>query len=232
MTSEIPSVWARPKRGREQPALSREQIVAEAVKLLDSEGLDALSMRNLGKQLGAGATSLYRHVASKDELIEFVIDEVYGEVDAFSVDAEWRAGLTACAHSVRAMVTRHPWVAAVLGQVGLSYLGPNVMRLSNHMLGLFEKAGFSLAEAEKALSALLAYVIGAGVSEAAWLTSLTRSGLTEEEWNERLKPITLAAAAPYPRLVAAFSAADDGADQDAFDYGLETMLDGLAAKLT
>ncbi|WP_035857626.1 TetR/AcrR family transcriptional regulator [Cryptosporangium arvum] len=232
MTSEIPSVWARPKRGREQPTLSRQQIVAEAVKLLDSEGLDALSMRNLGKQLGAGATSLYRHVASKDELIEFVIDEVYGEVDAFSFEVEWRAGLTACAHSVRAMVTRHPWIAAVLGQVGLSYLGPNVMRLSNHMLGLFEKAGFSLGEAEKALSALLAYIIGAGVSEAAWLTSLTRSGLTEEEWNERLKPITLAAAAPYPRLVAAFSAVDDGADQNAFDYGLETMLDGLAAKLT
>jgi AcrR family transcriptional regulator len=230
MTSDIPSVWARPRRGREQPTLSREQIVAEAVKLLDSDGLDALSMRNLGKRLDAGATSLYRHVGSKDELIEFAIDEVYGEIDAPDPGTEWRAGLIACARSVREMITRHPWVAAVLGQIGLSHLGPNVMRLSNHMLGLFEKAGFSLVEAEKALSALLAYVVGAGVSEAAWLTSLARSGLTEEEWTERLKPVTIAAAAPYPRLVAAFTAAEENIHQDPFDYGLEAMLDGLAAK--
>ncbi|MEU4448289.1 TetR/AcrR family transcriptional regulator [Actinosynnema sp. NPDC050801] len=230
MTSDIPSVWARPRRGREQPALSREQIVAEAVKLLDSDGLEALSMRNLGKRLGAGATSLYRHVASKEELIEFAIDEVYGEVGESSPDAEWRAGLIISARSVREMIKRHPWVAAVLGQIGLSYLGPNVMRLSNHMLGLLEKAGFSPGAAEKALSVLLAYVIGAGVGEAAWLTSLARSGLTEEEWTERLKPVTLAAAAPYPRLVAAFTAAQENSDQDTFDYGLEAMLDGLAAR--
>jgi AcrR family transcriptional regulator len=232
MTSDIPSVWARPRPGREQPALSRERIVAEAVKLLDSDGLDALSMRNLGKRLEAGATSLYRHVASRDELIELAIDEVYGEVDESPPGTGWRAGLMATAHSVREMINRHPWVAAVLGQIGLSYLGPNVMRLSNHMLGLFEEAGFSLGEAEKALSSLLAYVIGAGVSEAAWLTSLARSGLTEEEWTERLKPVTLTAAAPYPRLLAAFTAAQDDTDQDTFDYGLAAMVDGLTAGRT
>ena len=56
----IQSVWTRPRTGREQPALSREQIVAEALRLLDEEGIDALSMRKLGARLGAGATSLYR----------------------------------------------------------------------------------------------------------------------------------------------------------------------------
>lgn len=54
----IQSVWTRPRGKREQPALSRDQIVAQAVQLLDAEGIDALSMRKLGTRLGAGATSL------------------------------------------------------------------------------------------------------------------------------------------------------------------------------
>lgn len=226
--TDIPSVWARPKKGREQPALSREQIVSEAIKLLDTEGLDALSMRNLGKRLDAGATSIYRHVANKDELIELAIDEVYGEIEVPSASAtEWRAGVAASAQSMRAMINRHPWVGSVLGQVGLSYLGPNVMRMSDQMLALFEKGGFDLVAANRAMRLALSYVIGAGVGEAAWLTSLARSGLSEAEWTERVFPIAKATAAPYPRLLAAFETADA---EDMFTYGLDALLDGLVAK--
>ncbi|RSM83876.1 TetR/AcrR family transcriptional regulator [Kibdelosporangium aridum] len=226
--SDIPSVWARPKKGREQPALSREQIVSEAIKLLDSEGLDALSMRNLGKRLDAGATSLYRHVANKDELIELAIDEVYGEIEVPAPETtEWRAGVVATTASVRAMINRHPWIAAVLGQVGLSFLGPNVMRMSDRMLALFEQGGFGLLAGNRAMRLVLVYVIGAGIGEAAWLTSLARSGLTEKEWEERVLPIAKATAAPYPRLLAAFETPDE---EDQFAYGLDALLDGLVAK--
>jgi len=76
------SVWTRPQpQRRQKEQLTRERIVAEALRLLDEEGMEALSMRSLGQRLGAGATSLYRHVASKDELIELVADAVYGEID-------------------------------------------------------------------------------------------------------------------------------------------------------
>ena len=140
----ITSVWTRPRRGPEQPSLSREQIVAEAVLLLDLEGIEALSMRKLGTRLGAGATSLYRHVASKDELIELVVDEVYGELELPEAadPADWRTSVATGAHSLRAMALRHPWVATVLGHVGLVHLGPNVMRMSERMLGQFEAASF------------------------------------------------------------------------------------------
>jgi len=74
-TRPIPSVWTR---DREQPALSRAAIVREAIAMLDAEGTEALSMRKLGARLNAGATSLYRHVASKDELMELALDEVAG----------------------------------------------------------------------------------------------------------------------------------------------------------
>ena len=141
--SPIPSVWARRRQQREQPALSQDRIVSEAIRLLDDKGIDALSMRSLGTRLGAGATSLYRHVANKDELIELVVDEVYGEMQVPDADdpAAWRAAVARCAHSLRSMVLRHPWVASVLGQVGLAELGPNLMQQSERMLALFQTAG-------------------------------------------------------------------------------------------
>ncbi|MFC7587896.1 TetR/AcrR family transcriptional regulator [Nonomuraea antimicrobica] len=147
----IPSVWARPRPKREQPALSRDRIVSEAIQLLDTEGIEALSMRSLGTRLGAGATSLYRHVANKDELIELVVDEVYGEmrVPDAGDPAHWRAAVTDAARSLRSMVLRHPWIVSVLGQVGLAYLGPNLMRQSERLLALFQAAGFAPARPTK-----------------------------------------------------------------------------------
>ncbi|MCX5384337.1 TetR/AcrR family transcriptional regulator [Streptomyces sp. NBC_00083] len=234
---EIASVWTRPQGRREQPALSRQQIVAEAVRLLDTEGIAALSMRKLGSRLDAGATSLYRHVANKDELIELVVDEVYGELtepDAAQA-GHWRDATTARAHGVRAMILQHPWIASVLGEVGMAHLGPNLMGLSDRMIATFESAGFPLGESDHAVRALFAYVTGTAVSEAAWLTMLARSGQSEQEWVTRLWPAAEQAAQAYPRLQKGYAdqrGKDPGTIRDEnFRYGLERFLDGLEARL-
>jgi AcrR family transcriptional regulator len=231
----VDSVWTRPDRRRTQPALNRQQIVAEAVRLLDAEGLDALSMRKLGTRLGAGATSLYWHVGSKEQLLELVADEVYGELEVPTVDepAGWRAAATTCAHSLRAMIRRHPWLGALLGGIGLTYLGPNVMSASDRMLALFEAGGFTLPEADQATSTLGAYVIGTAISEAAWLTALARSGKTEQEWADQVLPAAQRAAQAYPKLRELYAMSADGSDpqlirEGSFEYGLERVLDGVA----
>jgi AcrR family transcriptional regulator len=230
------SVWTRPQRRRDQPALSRAQIVAEALRLLDTEGIEALSMRKLGARLDAGATSLYRHVANKDELLELVVDEVYGQIqvpDAWG--RTWRQAVTACAESARAVLLRHAWIASVLGQVGLAYLGPNVMRLNERMLALFEAAKFSPAEADQALATVMAYVIGTATTEAAWLTTLSRSGRSEQEWVDGLRPALIEATKPYPRLHALATAEPAEAEKsrgDGFRYGLDRVLDGLETRLS
>ncbi|WP_188190071.1 TetR/AcrR family transcriptional regulator [Nonomuraea sp. SYSU D8015] len=233
----IPSVWARPRKEREQPVLSRGHIVAEAVRLLDEEGLDALSMRRLGSRLGAGATSLYRHVANKDELFELAVDEVYGELPLPEIGdpADWRAAVTKIAHELRATILRHPWVATKLGEAGLAYLGPNVLRRSEYLLGLFEGAGFPLKEADRAENAVTAYVLGVSTTEAAWLSMVARSGQSPQEWAERLWPAAERAVQDFPRLRARYaeqraSALADEND-DAFDYGLQRILDGLESRL-
>lgn len=231
---QVGSVWTRPRRGREQPALTREQIVAEAVALLDAEGMEALTMRQLGARLNAGATSLYRHVANRDELIELVVDEVYGEIRVPEIAdaAQWRTATAECAAGLRAMILRHPWMASTLGQVGLSYLGPNVMRMTDRMVGLFITGGFTAEEAGDAIGVLVGYVVGVGISEAAWLTMLTRTGQTERELMDGLRPAAEQAAQEFPHLKS--DIATDNWDQDPskardrkFAYGLDRVLDGL-----
>ncbi|MFC5834683.1 TetR/AcrR family transcriptional regulator [Nonomuraea insulae] len=234
-----PSVWARPRRSRrEQQPLSREQIVSAALELLDAEGIDALSMRKLGTRLNAGATSMYTHVANKDELIELVVDEVYGEVEVPAADdpAGWRGAVTRCAHSLRAALLRHPWIASVQGEAGVAYLGPNVMRQNEAILALFEQGGFTLEAADRALNTVVAYVIGVSTSEAAWLTRLARSGRSEQEWAESLWPAAEQAVQDYPRLRKLYAARRNqdvsATRDDEFGTGLQCVLDGLAARFS
>ncbi|WP_042406105.1 TetR/AcrR family transcriptional regulator [Streptacidiphilus carbonis] len=233
------SVWTRPQRPRrEQPALSREQIVAAAMELLDAEGIDALSMRKLGTRLNAGATSMYSHVANKDELIELVVDEVYGEIATQdpAEASDWRTEVTTVAQSLRQAFLRHPWIASVLGQVGMSSLGPNLLRLSEQMIGALETAGFSLAEAERGMNTVSSYVVGLASTEAAWLTVLARSGQSQQEWVDAFWPAALQAVQAFPRLSRLYAAQSEGFDVDSnrvdsFSDGLECILDGLEARL-
>jgi AcrR family transcriptional regulator len=226
--SSIPSVWVR-ETGRPQ-GLNRERIVAAALELLDSEGLAALSMRALGKRLDAGATSLYRHVANKDELVELVVDEVYAEVDVREPSGRegWREDAAEAARSLRAMALRHPWVAGVLGQVGLSYLGPNLARASSRMTDLLTAAGFDAGEADQAMSAIVAYVVGTVTSESAWLAMVARSGKSEREFIESLQAVQ-----EHLNETPAAQEYDDPAvyREDGFTFGLGLILDGLETRL-
>lgn len=230
------SVWTRPRRPQREQ-LTREQIVAAAIELLDAEGIEALSMRKLGTRLDAGATSLYRHVANKDELIELVVDDILGEVDvpAAADRQQWRSAVTRTATGLRATALRHPWIAPQLGQIGLVHIGPNAMRMASGLLAQFEAAGFPPDEKNQAAGTLTAYVIGIATSEAAYLSLIARSGKTEQEWVADLHPSFDAAAQQHPPLREGSSAQPYVHPQqirdDDFAYGLDRVLDGLAARL-
>jgi AcrR family transcriptional regulator len=231
---EIPSVWAREQREQTQPALSRESIVREAIAMLDGDGVDALSMRKLGARLNAGATSLYRHVTTKDELMELALDEVAGEIAVPSADGtDWRADITAAAQSIRTTALRHPWLASVLGQAGLAYLGPKLMAVSEGLAALFSEAGFP--DPSSAIDAVMSFVIGMSSTEAAWLTTVARSGQTEAEFIAALMPAAMQAAADHEHLAESYAAplpADPAQLRDhKFGNALSIVLDGLACQI-
>ncbi|NGY57598.1 TetR/AcrR family transcriptional regulator [Lentzea sp. NEAU-D13] len=200
----VSSVWTRE---RPRAGLSQDRIVAAAVELLDADGLEALSMRTLAARLDTKATSLYRHVANKDELIELVVDEVYGEMEVVA-SGPWRSSVADAARSLRAMVLRHPWVASVLGQVGLAELGPNLSDRSARLLALFTDGGFPGEEADLAMKTVLGYVVGMTVSEAAYVQLLARTGQDEEE-------------------LTAHGVTSKALRDKTFEYGLERVLKGL-----
>ncbi|MFB7543256.1 TetR/AcrR family transcriptional regulator C-terminal domain-containing protein [Streptomyces zaomyceticus] len=235
-THPVPSVWARQQSTPDQPALSRASIVREAIVMLDADGIEALSMRKLGARLNAGATSLYRHVATKDELMELAVDEVAAEFTVPPPGSPWRAAVTDAAVSFRATALGHPWLSAVLGQAGLAYLGPNLMAYSERLAALFSDAGFP--EPSRAIDTVLSYVIGMSTTEAAWLTTVTRSGKTEGDLIASLMPAAQQAAAGHDHLAGAYADAAVHAPIDPvalrdekFSYGLDVVLDGLEMRL-
>jgi AcrR family transcriptional regulator len=132
---------ARSGRKRREP-ISRDAIVAAAVRLLDREGLAALSMRRLGEELGAGAASLYWHVGSKDGLLDLVLDELIGEVEVPAPDpAHWQEQLKETAKSQRRVSLRHPYLVRV--SIGRIPMGPNALRVTEGTLAILRAGGLS-----------------------------------------------------------------------------------------
>ncbi len=236
--SFVDSVWTRPPRARSgQPSLTREQIIRAAIELLDAEGPAGLSMRRLGTRLGSGATSLYWHVAHKDELLELVVDEVLSEVYVPEVgDTSWRTGLSVSVNGMRAMLLRHPWVIGLLGTHPT--LGPNAMRIGDRTVALLTAAGFTGMEMAHASSLLNGFAIGSATTQSAAVAALKRSGVPFGEMAKQIEPYLDRLAADHPhydkwrRENNVLQSDPQQMWDDGFAFGLERLLDGLESWLT
>ena len=138
--------------------LSKQRVVAEAIRLADREGVDGLSMRRLAGVLGAGAMSLYHYVASKDELLDAMIDIVFAEIELPSDEGDWKLALRRRADSARQVLARHPWAIGLME----SRTSPGHANLRHHeaVIACLRKAGFSVAMATHANWLLDSYVYG------------------------------------------------------------------------
>jgi AcrR family transcriptional regulator len=154
---------ARPSKRRRDP-ISKDAIVAAAIRLLDREGLTALSMRKLADELGTGAASLYWHVGSKDGLLDLVLDEVIGEGKIPDPDPEhWQEQLKQIARDQRAASHRHPWVVRV--SIGRIPMGPNALRYSDRILAILRAGGLPPQLAVQGYLLLIATVNGFTIDE-------------------------------------------------------------------
>jgi AcrR family transcriptional regulator len=153
----------RQARRRREP-ISREAIVTAAVRLLDREGLAALSMRKLAEELGTGAASLYWHVGSKDGLLDLVLDYVIGEQQVPDPDpARWRQQLKDVARAQRATTLRHPYIVRI--SIGRIPMGPNALRYSERVLAILRAGGLPPRLAVQGYLLLIATVNGFTLDE-------------------------------------------------------------------
>jgi len=228
------SVWARERRETREQALSREHIVRAAIDLLDAEGLEKLSMRRLGARLSAGATSLYWYVESKDELLELVMDEIYGQVEV-PEGAHWREAASAFAYGLRDVILRHPWLTGLIGV--LPAVGPNALTVVDRLTAAFEAGGFTGADADHAVYALIAYAHGAAIPEIALHAVLTATGMDSAGYRSAIAPFVDRLTTRHPRLRERYRRClapgfdPVAARALAFDHGLAALLDGLEARL-
>jgi AcrR family transcriptional regulator len=206
-----------------RPPLSRQRALEEAVELADAGGIGAVTMRRLAQELGVEAMSLYHHVAGKSDILDGMIDIVFGEIELPPADADWQAALRRRARSARAALRRHPWAISLMES--RTTPGPATLRHHDAVLGCLRRAGFSLELTAHAYSLLDSYVYGFAHQEA----SLPFDGgeQTQQLAGDFLGRLT---PADYPYLVdfATRHVMQPGYDYAReFDYGLDLILDGL-----
>ncbi|QSE92229.1 TetR/AcrR family transcriptional regulator [Rhodococcus pseudokoreensis] len=215
----------RPKRGP-KPALSLEQIVATAISMADAEGLATLSMQRLAEDLGFTKMSLYRYTPGKAELTALMLDAALGPApDLSEIDGGWRAALHEWALRMWAGLRRHPWVVDVA--VGPRVMGPN--ELGWLEIGLSALSGTGLTGGERLDSVVL--ITGHVRSLAQQSTAPgAETDTPEKALSAIMTGILTDNAERYPEAAAAFASASSSSRQDdALEFGLSRIFDGLAA---
>ena len=161
------AVTANNRKSR-QP-LSRERILNAAVLLADRQGVEALSMRALGRELGVKAMSLYKHVTNKDDILDGIVDIVLSQIDLPPHGTEWRKAMDDRARSARQVFLQHPWIAALFeSRLARPQQTPIRLRYLNTIIGLLRQNGFSVSNAYRALLLIDSYLYGFTQQEVNW----------------------------------------------------------------
>jgi AcrR family transcriptional regulator len=208
--------------------LSRDRVVAAGIALADAAGIETLTMRRLGEELGVEAMSLYKHVANKSDLLDGMTDAVFGEIELPEIGAEWRTAMRERARSARAALNRHPWAIALVSS--RTAPGPATLRHHDTVIGTLRAAGFSVELTAHAFSAIDSYVYGFALQEATLpFDTAEQAAEVGEAMFARM------AAEQYPHLTefTVRHVLRPGYEYGAeFEYGLDLVLDGLERELS
>jgi AcrR family transcriptional regulator len=202
--------------------LTRQRVLEAAVELANRHGIESVSMRRLGQELGVEAMSLYTHVRSKDDLLDGMVDVVMGEIPAVEARDDWKAALRQSVLGARGVLLRHPWAPDVIET--RTAPGPAILRQYDTVMGIMRGGGLSLELAHHAL-----HMFGSRLL-----------GFTRELFDDSTNPDPEAAAAMARQLqptlphvaemalAATHEGGLGGCDTDLeFEFSLDVILDGL-----
>jgi AcrR family transcriptional regulator len=227
-------VWTDSAESDERAArepLSRGRIVAAAVKILDRHGVEGLSMRTLAQELGTAATSLYRHVHDKGELLDLAVDALMAEVALPPDDADWQTAMRTVSLNFRSVLMSHRDAAVLHGS--RMAIGPNTLRLMEYVCSKLLDAGFTEEEAAAAGATVINYTVGCVLGEVMPTSALEASGYTWEQFAaEMSKRVAALSSERYPTMRRMLPMLLGHHHDQPFAYGLDALLDGLAARRT
>ena len=217
---------SRPKQATKPRArLNRERVLQAAVALAARDGIESLTMRKLADELGASAMSLYYYVPNKVQLLDEMVDIVFGEIEPPSTDVDWRTAMRNRALSTREALRRHRWAIGLME--GRTTHGPANLRLHNAVLGCLREAGFSLEMTVHAYSVQDAYIYGFALQEAD-MSPETSDDFAEVAQRQMHEYEAVLADYPYLVEVVGGHVAKAGYDYATeFLFGLDLILDGL-----
>ena len=224
--------WQRvPQRpaGRRRDPLTRDAIVRTAIRLLDQEGLGALSMRRIADELDTGAASLYWHVGSKDGLLDLIFDQVIGEVEVAKPESQrWQEQLKEVARELRAVILRHRDIVRI--SIGRIPMGPNALRLSEGLFAILRAGGISDQLAVTAHHLLFAIINGFTLDETTEL-GVETAGPPEEQAADAVRAyLAELPAERFPNLIAVSQQFHYADNDQSFELLLDLFVDGLAAR--
>lgn len=208
-----------------RPSLSRDQVLDGAVALADDVGIEALTIRRLATALGTKPMSIYRHVPSKEQIIDGMVERVFAEIERPAADGDWIDALRRRCLSAKVALNRHPWAAPLME--ARRSPGPETLGHHDAMVACLRRGGLSWQMVAHAYATLDAFIFGFSLQEA------TLPSHAEGEFVAAAEDIAIAMDADaYPHLVA-FTAEhvfQPGYDfSDSFEFGLDLILEGVGA---
>src|SRR3954447_27015025 len=153
-----PDVGRRTQEAATRAPVNRDRAVECAVAVADREGIEAVTMRRLARELGVEAASLYHHVNGKDEILDGLVELVSAEIELPPPGDDWRQAIHQRARNTRAVLRRHPWAVALMAS--RTTPGPATLRVLEAGVRCFREGGFSVRAAAHSISAVDSYVHG------------------------------------------------------------------------
>ena len=226
---------AQPERAAKIP-LTRAQIVQAGLRIVQAEGIDAVSMRRVAAEFDTGPSSLYAHVTSKDELLQLMFDEVCALVPAPAPEpGRWKEQIKELARAgYRAMLDHNDLARAGLATIPT---GPNALRISNAMLGMMLSGGVPARVAAWALDRIFLYIVADAYESSIWRTELSAAGADQDALLAQVTSELGAYLAElpedqFPHLRKHAQDMVCGSAADRFEFGLDVLVDGLDKYLT
>ena len=222
----------RPERSsglkRPREPLTRERIVEVALRVMDADGLEAVTMRRIGRELGVEAMSLYNHVEDKEDILDRVTEMVMAKFEIPAPTGDWVADMKTAAREWRRVLRLHPNVMRLLAERHKPLESLDSFRPMEAALEVISRGGFSMREVVQAFNAFGGYIMGFVMMEQGLMLGRSHEHGLEPEADELVRAL---AQADLPRLLEALPHFVECSTDEQFNFGLDLLIEGLRARM-